>query len=227
MAITSDQRNYNMTDAELCMFTSNLCNFLFRDVSDLAPYGLTEDKINELKDLGDAFEVFPVDDVYVGQIMIETQAKNEKLKLVRGTIRDMALRVEIKWGVNSGQYKMLSIIGMNKYTVDKTLLTARNVHGRMTDYLPDLVDEGLTHDMLDDFSEINEGLEVLRNSQIAKLALRDVKAKERIDNGNEMYKLVTTYCEIGKRVWVNTNEAKYNDYVIYSVNPNKVACCLA
>ena len=40
MAIASDQTHYNMTVAELYMFTSNLCNIMFRDVSDMAPNSL-------------------------------------------------------------------------------------------------------------------------------------------------------------------------------------------
>ena len=36
MATYTVQRNYNMIDAELCMFTSNLCNFLTRDLDDLS-----------------------------------------------------------------------------------------------------------------------------------------------------------------------------------------------
>ena len=57
MATINVQRNYNLTDAELCMFTSNLCNFLTRDLLDFASFGVTALKIAALKALGDAFEV--------------------------------------------------------------------------------------------------------------------------------------------------------------------------
>ena len=61
MSNNSNRRNYNMLDAELCMFTSNLCNFMTRDLSDLAIFGITTAKIASLKALGDAFELFPSD----------------------------------------------------------------------------------------------------------------------------------------------------------------------
>ncbi len=35
MAISNEQRAYNMIDADLIMFTSNLCNNMTRDLSDL------------------------------------------------------------------------------------------------------------------------------------------------------------------------------------------------
>ena len=41
MAISKEQRVYNMMDADLIMFTSNLCNTMTRDLSDLGVFGVT------------------------------------------------------------------------------------------------------------------------------------------------------------------------------------------
>ena len=43
------QRIYNLTDAELITFTTSLVNYLTRDLSDFALYGLTAEKITQLK----------------------------------------------------------------------------------------------------------------------------------------------------------------------------------
>ena len=48
------------------------------------------------------------------------------------------------------------------------------------------------------------------------IANRDNAAKERVEKANELYALLTRYCEIGKSIWYETNEAKYNDYIIYT-----------
>ena len=45
MPNNNNQRVYNMLDAELCMFTSNLCNVLTLDLIDFAIYGLTTELI--------------------------------------------------------------------------------------------------------------------------------------------------------------------------------------
>ena len=215
MAIKPEQRLYNMLDAELCMFTSNLCDNLTRDLLDLAAFGMTAPKITALKALGNAFEVFPPEDVYLGYVMIETQAKNVIMEQVVETIRNMAMRVELKWGVNSGQYKTLGVVGLNQFSEDVLLATARNVHTRMTAYLADLAPFGLTQQMLDDFEDLNESFEVARNHQMDKIEQRDIMTRERIEKGNEVYALVVPYCDIGKRVYAATDPAKYNDYVIY------------
>jgi hypothetical protein len=44
MATLFNKRNYNISDAEICMFTSNLCNTMTRDLVYLADFGITAAK---------------------------------------------------------------------------------------------------------------------------------------------------------------------------------------
>ncbi|MCX6154073.1 MAG: hypothetical protein NT007_07935 [Candidatus Kapabacteria bacterium] len=60
MTISNFQRNYNFTDGELRMFLSNLCNFMTRDLSDLAIFGVTALSVKSLETLGNTFEVLPL-----------------------------------------------------------------------------------------------------------------------------------------------------------------------
>ena len=219
MADSSEQRNYNLTDAELCMYTSNLCVFLTRDLSELSVFGVSAAKITALKALGDAFEVFPSDVVLLAYIKGKTEEKNALMEQVKEQIRNMATRCQIKWGENSWQESSLGIKGMNQFTEDSLLVAARRVHEQMTEFLPDLADVGLTQAVLDDFDALNESFEVSRNNLNKKIAERDMKTQERITDGNNLYKLVSDYCEIGKRVYAKTNPAKYNDYIIYAPTP--------
>jgi len=216
MALTIIPRNYNMSDAELCMFTSNLCNTMTRDLTDLADFGITAPKIAALKALGDAFEILPTDEVLLAYVIAATETKTAKAELVKETIRNMVTRCQIKWGIDSWQEKSLGVKGMNKYTDDSILIAARRVHTQMTAFLPDLAGTGLTQAMLDDMDDLNEELEVAKNAQYTKVSLRENDAEDRVNKGNEIYSLVSIYCEIGKRVYVKTNPAKYNDYIIYT-----------
>ena len=45
--------------------------------------------------------------------------------------------------------------------------------------------------------------------------LRDITTEKRIKALNALYKMVAKYTGIGKDIFYETNEAKYNDYVIY------------
>ncbi|MCX6152714.1 MAG: hypothetical protein NT007_00995 [Candidatus Kapabacteria bacterium] len=215
MATANNPRNYNLSDSELCMFTSNLCDTMTRDLSDLAAFGITALAVTNLNTLGDAFEVFPPDDSLIGDVMIATQTKAAKLEAIKELIRSMALRVAMKWGENSGQYRKLGITGMNNFSEDKLLVTARSVHTIMTGFLSDLASTGLTTGLLTAFATANDDYEAARNAQNTAINERDNKTEERIAAGNALYAKVSNYCDVGKRVFASTNQAKYNDYVIY------------
>jgi len=208
-------RKYHLTDAELCQFTSDLISDMTRDTTEFANFGVDAADITALQAMGNNFEVFPSDEMYEGELVIATSAKDEKKEAVKESVRNMAIRVGIKWGENSGQYKRLGIKGMNAMNDDKLLFSARRVHTVMTEYLADLAGEGLTQVMLDDFETLCEEFEVAKNSQHDKRNIRDVKRVERVRNGNELYELVAKYCDIGKRIWFKVDPAKYDDYVIY------------
>ncbi len=215
MAIESLQRKYNLTDAELCLFTSNLCEILERDLDDLAAFNLNEQKIDDLKDLGDSFEVFPSDEVLLAYITGATEAKNAKLAQVKEGIRNMVTRCQMKWGANSWQEKSLTVSGFNNFSDAAIFTASRRVAIQMNEFLYDLEDTGLTQDMIEDFVNLSQEYEDALNYLSNKITNRDRKTEERIMKGNELYALVTTYCEIGKRVYAMTDHAKYNDYLIY------------
>ena len=216
MATIEIKRNYTMLDAELCMFASNLCVRLTRDLSDLSTFGIQASSITALKALGDDFEAFPSDDTYYGEMLLATQTKNQLADQVRESIRNMALRVQLKWGANSPQYKTLGDMSVSKFSDEVLSGIADKILGRMNVYLADLASTGLTQQDIDDYEELIESYEEALNSLSSAIELRDIKAKERILMGNELYSYVVNYCEIGKRVYEKSDPAKYNDYIIYT-----------
>lgn len=209
------RRKYQMTDADLTMFTSNLVNDMTRDLTQLAVFGVTTPNITNLQALCDDFESLATDIELEADLMEATEAKNTKVAEVKEVIRNMALRVDMKWGADSPKYKRLMITGMNSATDNDLIVTARRVHRVMTDYLTDLASLGLTSGMLDDFEELNQAFEDAKNLCHDKVNARAIAAQNRLADGNELYGLVAKYCDMGKRIWVNTDPAKYADYVIY------------
>lgn len=219
MSTEKYNRNYKMSDADLCMFTSNLVMFLTRDVSDLTIFGVTAPKIAALKALGDQLEVFPADGSVVGDVMQATEEKNAIREQVLQVIRNMAVRVEIKWGNPSPHYRKLNLKSPSQQSDGDLSATSWTVHTRMTEFLPDLADLGLTQEELDDFAELNESFEVSLNHQIDEIAKRDLLTDQRITLGNSVYDLVSSYCNIGKTYYEKISPARYDDYIIYEKSP--------
>lgn len=216
MATILVKRDYKLTDPELAMFASNLASALTRDLSDFAFYGLTAEKIAQLTALCDEFEMFPTDASLVGDVMMTTEARDALRVQLAESVRAMALRVEQKWGVNSGRYKRLDMRPTAGLTDENLLYVARSVHTKVSEYLADLSSMGLTQAMLDDLKQLYIDFEKAKNAQADANAMREDKTVERIELGNKLYALVADYCELGKNLFEKTNPAKYNQYVIYS-----------
>lgn len=221
MNSNSTWRKYNMSDAQLCMFVSNLCNTLTRDLPDMIRFGLSAEKIAEFKALGDAFENFPTDIEYLGDIMMAAEEKNILRNNILDIIREMAMRVKLRWGADSSNYKRLDLQNPSQLTADLLLVQAMSIHSKMTEYLPDLETLGLTQAILDEFESLNSQLENTLNKLNDATVQRDEKTKERIANGNELYCLAAAYCNLGKIIFKSTNPAKYRTYIINRSSPRK------
>ncbi len=208
-------RNYKMSDADLCMFASNLANDMDRDSAAFAPFGLSAPGILAFKAKGDAFENLPTDIETEGAVMETTLSKNSTMIQLKDGIRNMALRVEMKFGKDSVKYRNLMFTGINNIAENDLLYAARRVKRVVTGYLADLIEEGLTPEVLGEYSDLIDSYEEAKNVNHDKFDARREASKERCEAGNELYALVTKYCDIGKRVFVNTDPVKYKCYLIY------------
>ncbi len=204
-----------MTDADLCMFASNLVVFMTRDSVEFAAKGVDAAAITALEALGNAFEVFPNDAYYKNDVTISVEAKNVNRENCQVQMRAIIGCAKIKWGSNSAQVKRFNA-GKMTISSDRSFLTlARQCVTLATDYLADLAAQGLTQAMIDSLASEAQLMENEMNNISEKEALRDLKTQERINDGNELYGFVSQYCEIGKIIWQDVDQAKYNDYVIY------------
>ncbi len=215
MPVKENQREYRLSDSELCMFTSNLVQKMTRDSAEFALRGVDTADISALETLGNAFEIFPPDMYYQSEVSITVDTKNLKRADLEIKVRDVVQCSIIKWGPNAPQYRKFGSQMMTSMGDMKFLTMCRQVVTTATDYLTDLTDVGLTQSMID---AVNTGAQEFENDMNAinsAMENRDIKTNERINDGNELYSYVVKYCRIGKIIWQDVDTAKYNDYVIY------------
>lgn len=215
MSRINSNRNYLITDAGLCLFVSHFHSILLRDQADLLEFGITADKIADLKALGDEFERIPQDTFYAADVMTATEEKNEKEVALKSTMLKMGRRVALKWGEKSSKYERFGITGINKFSYAQLLSSARAAISFLNEMKSELAETGLTQQMIDDFEEICNDFENAKNKQTELNELRIIKTAERISKGNALFKIVSNYCSIGKTLYGKTEPAKYNDYLIY------------
>ena len=217
------RRNYSIPDANLALFASNLVGFLTRDLDDFEIFGLTEDKIQDLRDQVDDFEEIDTDGAVVAGVLLASQTKNELREQVLEEIRRFALRAEIMWGSESPFYKGMDIGYLSKLNDAELLRSARIVHNRVSTWVTTLSDLGLTLELVNTYNNMVQSFENSLNELAEKQADRELKKQERISAGNQLYKLVYDYCSMGKRLYDGTNPAKYNEYVIYTTGAGSLS----
>jgi hypothetical protein len=215
MASNLIRRNYKMSDAELIGLASKISVTLKNCLEDLESYGITSATISEFDEMRENFLDFRTDSELKSDMMIANSEKivlrNQLLEVIRG----MAMRVKIKWGANSSNYKRLELRNPTLMKNDVLLVISRSIHSKMTEYLPELGSVGLTQQMLNDFESLNTQFEQSLDAKSDAVVLRDEKTLERIAKGNELYAEIIKYCNIGKTVFAQTDYSRYKHFVIY------------
>ena len=219
--LNESRRLYMMSDSELIAFANGLCLNITRDIIQFTTRGVLAADVVSLTALINAFEIFPNDSYYQANVSIAVEKKdNDRLDLTV-KVRDVTQCAIIKWGENSPKYKKFGVRNISKLKDNEFFTTCRQVVLTATEYLDDLDDVGLTQDMIDAVEDGADTFETDIEAINTAITQRDIKTVERITKGNEIYNYVTKYCKIGKIIWDDIDEAKYNDYLIYpKVNHN-------
>ncbi len=190
-------------------------SFMRRDLVEFEKYGVTEDSIDSLDSMITEFEAIPTDEELVGDQVIATQAKDAQAEKVKGILGAIMTRVRNKFGAHSGEYRKFGVGEIATLDGGKLGYTAARAHRVAVTYLPQLMSEGLTQEMLTDFDTQIKAFNTRLGAQEDAISDRDIATENRAAKANAIYSLLVKYCDTGKRIWASTNEAKYNDYVIY------------
>lgn len=130
-------------------------------------------------------------------------------------IRSVMMRVQDRFGKQSAYYKKFDASALSNVTDDKLLNTSRRVARVATMYLSELQEKGLTQTHIDELVTMANDFAELKELQKDAVADREIGTTLRISTVNALYADISKVCETGKGIWRETNEAKYNDYIIY------------
>lgn len=221
-SVKNCNRKYSMGDAGLAVYASNLAHTLSRNLADFTKYGVTQAKIDEMSSLVSEFFEFPGDDYFLGDVMMATAAKSAKEDEIIEAIREMALRVELKWGDDSPQYRRIGAKGINDLRNDKLIGKAKSVCQAMQEFLPELAELGMSELMIMDLDTMADEYEEAMNNQDKAMENRVINSEQRILKGNQIYQMVTYFCKIGRKIYRNKSLARYNEFVIYSQSASSI-----
>lgn len=214
----SPVRASKMADSLFVQKTDGMVQTATRDLAQLADYGVGTETLDAIVAKRNEFAYLPTDYMLSGAMMMATQARNDKHKELERSIRRIADRVRLKFGEGHGMYAALGVAMLSKQPAHELVRTGRSVVATCTQYLAQLASEGVTVQLLADITTMSTELDELIDAKIQAVKNRDLAAFTRICVGNELYAMVINLAGKGKSCWYGINEAKYNDYIMYTNN---------
>lgn len=215
MKKNSISREYIFPDAVLKQKADEFINLIDRDIAEFTDRGYTLAKKTEFTNARDAVDNFPSDE-QLETIKIELTAqkdaaRNALAKTMR-TILNMAQNV---YGLASAKYKEFGASDLARQSDAELVRNARIMTVTAEKYLTDLASEGLSADKITTLSTQRDTLDLAIDAQAKGISDRDVATEDRVETLNILYRLLIKYAGIGQDIFYETDEAKYNDYVIY------------
>ena len=209
-------RDYKFSDGKLKQLSDETANSVTRDITEFTVRGVTAATVTAFETNAEDFDNLPTDEEKQGEVSVAAEEKRgaaDKLKVAIRTIRTMA---QDKWGVTAAKYRTFGFEGMDEMTDNDLHRLGKRVVRRATIYLTELASEGLTAPMIANLVTYNTAFDDGIDAVIDAEKDRDIATQTRADKGNELYKELVRFCNIGKDIWASKDEAKYNDYVIYN-----------
>ena len=209
-------RGYTLADADLAQLADDVVHLVQRDSTEFATRGVNAARLTAFKAKRDDFKLADTDQFMESLKMVKTETKNNLRDQLEVQLRTLITMAENTWERGSAHFKSLGDLAVSQMTDQDLVRNANNIIRVCTAYLTALAPEGMTSPMLVTAEIIRISFDDSIDEQVRAIQLRDIRTEERINLGNALYDEVVKICNSGKNIWENVNEAKYNDYVIYS-----------
>lgn len=207
-----------MTDGELIQKADDLNSSMTRDAADFADRGVDAIRQGMLTAARTALWNTSTDEEMKGLVTVAVGTKNGYRGELENGLRQFNSMAKIHYK-GQGLYTTFVFTDMTKKNDDDFARQAKHLHKVATDCLDDLANEGLTIEKLGAFSSLLAQYDESINQILDAEKARDLESQLRVERGNHLFDLVMEFANIGKSIYADTNEAKYNDYVIHDEAP--------
>lgn len=212
-------RAYKMGDPIMILKALLLATVLNRDVFDLAEFGIEPSHISDFEADIATFQDNDADEELQGIQAEATEVKDAKAEEVKTAIRKIMVRVQDVHPENTARYRRFKTKGLSEMEDAYLLATGIGVAKKATKLIAEYASAGLTAAIIANLTAANNDFEAALEAKEEAVNDRDVATEDRIELGNALYAKMIRFTNFGKQLWVDKDEAKYNDYVIYDT-PN-------
>ncbi|UFH32880.1 hypothetical protein LNP04_03940 [Chryseobacterium sp. C-71] len=210
------KRDFIIADSVLKQKADELMNLIDRDITEFTDRGYNAAKKTELIEARTAVENYPNDEQLEAIKMDLTAQKDAARSALEKTMRSIFNMAENVFGQFGARYKEFGNAAVSQQSDSGLVRIAKTMTATATKYLTELAEEGLTEDKITTLTTQRETLDAAIDAQAKGISDRNLATEGRIEALNRLYRLLSKYAGIGQDIFYETNEAKYNDYIIYN-----------
>ena len=211
------KRTYKTSDGGLIEMAQRMLLGANRDILKLNEYAYTQAMLDAIEAKRIAFAGLPTDVELSGQLGGATQAKKDKrTEATEYVMVEIMARIKLKFeDEQHPAYKRFAVNHIYNETDGNFLMLLFRVHRQAAALQPTL-GYGLTPAIVAQVETLANEFLNLWIAQDAAIDDRDLAVQMRVEAGNSLYADVAKLGGLGKRLWWNKDESKYNDYVMYA-----------
>lgn len=209
------KRDFILTDAVLKQKADEMIALIDRDITEFTDRGYTAAKKTEFTTARNAVDNFTSDEQMEAIKMALTEQKDAARSVLEKSMRSIFKAAENVYGQFSAKYKEFGNAMISQQSDSELVRTGKAMSTTATKYLTALATEGVTAAKITTLNTQRDALDVAIDAQAKGISDRDVATEDRIEALNNLYRLLTKYAGTGQDIFYETDEAKYNDYIIY------------
>jgi len=210
------QLEFNFSQPKLIELCYEKHGFATRDIAEMPSRGVTQIYLDDFNTDIVAFSNLKTHEEWEQDQVLATQAKDAAADTDREAIRDIMVRVENKWGMKSARYKRYGTKDLSHMSDAELYVCGKRVIRIAGLDLAELADEGLLQTEIDELGTKNEDFMTKIIAQSDAIADQDLATEDRYETANALYDKLKKICNSGQNIWHDTDEAKFNDYLIYN-----------
>lgn len=211
-------RAYTISDADLKQKADALVTSINRDMANFATRNITKDKLTAFSQLIEEFDATSTDEELLGMVKIATEQKDATVAALQPLLRTIRNMAELAFE-GKGKFHLFGFNAITNLSDNDLYRFAKRVHRMATRLLPELATQGLTQELLNSLENLHKQLDIRLDSCAEAIENRDIETQDRITKGNALYAELIKLASVGKSLFEDTDEARFNDYVMIGSAP--------
>ena len=208
-------RNFHLTDAVLKQKADEFINLLDRDQVEFTERGYDAAAKTNFINKRDMVDSFPSDETLEARKMVLTANKDAARSALEKTMRTIFNMASNHFGASSAQYRAFGPSDLTRQPDAELARTYKIMVNAATENLSEMSAQGLAQRTIDTLTTQGSTFDETIDTLAEGISDRDIATESRVEALNNLYALLSKYAGIGQDIFYETNEAKYNDYVIY------------